>query len=678
MALDTMNAAPDLATMSDEDLMKMLSGPQEVLQEQKQQEDLSEMSDDALQQLLLTMPVEEEPFVEDQDLSQLSDRELQVGLASTPEDPEEEETSFAEDVGIVSKDMAIQALNGIRNGLIEIGELGVDLYGAEKGATPREMFPEAETAAGAVASDVSRFITGYTVGGAPLKGIGALAGAGRYVNALLEGSVRGFVGDYAVTSDEDKTLGNMAQEYGADNMLVNTLAVHEDDSLHVKKLKNATEGVLLGSILETGFEGARQVWKYETTSKKLGKAIDEEFDNAAEQYTAVISDQGRILMEETPRVGAQGVMDDIQAKQIEEIVDQKMAMLKEARAAFEEEEALFKPLKTGDSLATRKEIHQDLNVAKKESKRLDKEITKATKELEKATNQLEKLPIPKDVVLKENQSGVVTALTDESTNIADSVRVGDSPMSRIYREAQHKQARARQHLETLHGDRVMNEQSIIDNKYLLRELTEDAQAAAALRNREALAIQGPIPPQYADMVIEDAMPLAAKVDVTAKAKSPRRIDRPNARLNKELPTNEFDAVVDDLINKKRPFGKTLERLRRFGSLLFLRSADSMRTLSDVSPTAAKLANRIRFDTSVNAKKVGQYSFTESAQFMAGRYKSRLKDTLTDFLDDVDFTRSGKLTPEANLNIVRAIRGVKDDTVPERYTEAAGSIRDLLH
>lgn len=599
----------------------------------------------------------------------------------------EPEPEFWENVGDIAGDVALQTLSGAREGLISLSHTILPMYGIDPETLPkpREQFDAPEGSAGEVAKEISRFVSGFVVGGAPLKGIGMAVNGPRFVKTLVEGSTRGFVGDYGVTEFHHKTLATLAKENGADNFLTNFLAIDEDDSLSIRKFKGATEGVLFGTTLSSVFEfGVKPAAKALSTAVKgdkgrLGKAIDDAFTFSEEsmpRYEAVVTDNGNIALSARPQSSGQQVMDDVQTLQIQDTVDRKMKILAERREAHEESKKLFEPMQTRESLATRREIGQDSNVIKMEMKTNKKAITVAEKELEVATKKLENAPIPKAVL-----GGIKTPDLSPTAPTREAIQAR-GPISNIYEELLRSQQAAVKKLTRLNDEKLSLSENLINNQYLKRELTEDAQTAAALRNKEALRIKGPLPPRYEEITLADLTPIAAKIDPATKARVPRRLAQPLRRLSEEqsstpLATNEYDALVDDVIDKRRPIDKLQRVLRNAGSFFILRSADSMKSLAQVSPTAAKLSNMIRHDTTSLAKQEGQYSYTESVQFTSGKYKTRMKDALAEGLDDSDFTMFGNLTPETNLNVVRYLRGVDLDNIPAKHKAVGEKLRKVL-
>lgn len=671
MAIDFTQGLDGLSDAELQAQLDALEAPQPDVQEEQVSAplDFSTMTDEQINAQLAALEGTEDPA---------------APTAGTPLEKEEDvtdvpEQGFWEEVGDISADVGLQAVSGIRQGLIGMAHTVLPLYGIDPEDTVRrEQFDEPEGTAGQVTKDVTRFITGYTVGGAPLKGMGMLVSGAKYVKALIEGSVRGFVGDYLVTSAEDKTMANYLKDNGADNLLVTSLAVNEDDSLTIKKLKGATEGVILGATLSSVFEyglkpAAKVVFK---ADGELKEAIEEAFtisDEAFPGYKADVSDNGTVVMVAKSNRTGQDAMDDLQTTQIEETVDRKMKILNERRAAFDEEQALAAPLKTGESLKARKQAKKNLFIVKNDLKNTEKDIVKAQANFVRATERLEQAPIPKSVIDEDLAEVAVPGPKDP---------IGEG--GSIYRELTNAQKDAVSALDTLQELRLKQMEDITGQQFILRELTEDAQAAAALRNKEALRINGPIPPQYEEITLKGLEPLATnRVDPAKKARAPRRVSQPGQRLpasarENPLPTNEFDVLVEDAFNLPRPIERIQAKLREVGSIFILRSADSMKSLAKVSPSAARLANKIRFDTSSRSRKAGKYSYTESVQFMSGRYKAKMKDVLADVLGDNDLTRFGNLTREANRNIVRALRGIDTGNIPAHHLEVAKRIRTVLN
>ncbi len=627
---------------------------------------------------------------------QLSDAELDAQIAAmeaqlAPKQQSEEavtenpaeEKGFWEEVGDIAGDVTTQAISGFREGGIEFANMVLPLYGVTPTRSP-EKFDAPEGTAGQITKDITRFVSGYTVfGGGFIKGVGAGVKGSIYLKAAVEGSVRGFVGDYSVTNAQDKTIGNLLKEGGADNMLVTALAVNEDDPLHVKKFKGAFEGVMLGNILSSAYEfGVKPAAKVgfdklvDVRQAKLDKETEDLFlidSTEFPEHTAMVADNGSVVMVTKPNNSGQQVMDDLQALQVQDTVDRKMKVLGERRAKFDEEQALADPLKTGDSLKARKQAKKNLFVASKELARIDGEIVKAEEAFAEATKRLDNAPIPKSVI---DEDIAEVAIPGPAGPITE----GGS----LYRELVTNQKNILESLDNLHTNKLQVMEDVTGQKFILRELTEDAQAAAALRNKEALRLRGPMPPQYSEIVLEDIIPLAtAKVDPARKVRVPRRIPQPMQRLSPDaadnmMPTNEWDALTHDLFNLPRPIENLMRRVRSLGSTVILRSADSMKSLAKVSRTAAHLSNMIRFDTSSRARKAGNFSYTENAQFMSGKYKANMADVLTKFMKDEDLTRFGNLAPAANKSIARLLRGIDVDNAPEHHKQAAEKLREVLN
>jgi len=683
----------DPEQMTDAQLDALLLEQQDILQ---QETSFDQMSEEELDTYL----AENEPEEKEED--PLADRSFDVpdtegDFVGKPSDvpPVKEGADFWEDVSDVSKDIAIQTVAGINAGGQEIMNTVTGFLVNERPFKDRNIFGDAETTAGGIAESVARFGTGFAV--APVKALGFSVQGSRALNTLVQGSARGFVGDYAVTNAQDKTTANLMKELGADNFIVNALAVNEDDSLHTVKFKSGLDGIILGfgigSIFEYGLKPAAKIVGDKVTDTKIGidmlteskKArLDRETEDLFQiadtdfpQHVPVVSADGTITLAAKSPSSGQQVMDDIQALQIQDTVDRKMVILKERRAKFEEDQAVMDPLKTGESLKTRKQAKQNIFVIEKDIERLDKDIIKAEEALEEATKRLDNTPIPKSVIDEDLAEQAVPGPAGQVTE-------GGS----IYRELATNQKNILESLDNLQKNKLQAMEDITGQKFILRELTDDAQAAKALRNKEALRLRGPLPPQYEEIVLEDLIPLAAgkaagKVDASKKAQVPRPISQPVQRLNPDaaenmLPTNEWDALGHNLFHLPRPIERVWAKVNELGSSVIFRSADSMKSLGTVSRTAAHLSNMLRHDTSRKAKKAGNYGYTESVQFLSGKYKADMSDTIQKFLKDEDLTRWGNLTPAANKSIARILRGIDVENAPAHHRRAAERLREILN
>jgi hypothetical protein len=261
--------------------------------------------------------------------------------------------------------------------------------------------------------------------------------------------------------------------------------------------------------------------------------------------------------------------------------------------------------------------------------------------------------------------------------------------------------------------------NIIESKYFLKEIADEVQLNAAIR--KGLAIRLDLTPRYKAVDFLEEGPILGKIsdDELAKLRVQHKVDgkftlfstdgMKFSRVAKNTqrgaaakmlgktpaiedvssigrtmdtrpqPSTVNDALVEDLFFKQRGTSvpdKILNVVRDIGSTLWYRSTDRLKSLAEVSPTAGKLANTLRHDAVHMGPEAGQYSYTESTQYMIGKFSTKLRDAFAQ-LDNSNKTYRGKLTDDANDRIWNWLNGVSREELPEDMLGVAREVRGIL-
>lgn len=113
------------------------------------------------------------------------------------------------------------------------------------------------TTTGHVAEGISNFVVGFIGAGKFLKGAKLLQGAGRGMG-LLRGAAQGAITDFTAFDPMEERLSNLVQSCPSlENPLTSALAAKADDTRWEGRLKNAAEGLVMGTALDLLVESVR-------------------------------------------------------------------------------------------------------------------------------------------------------------------------------------------------------------------------------------------------------------------------------------------------------------------------------------------------------------------------------------------------------------------------------------
>ena len=251
----------------------------------------------------------------------------QEGEAATPS-PVEDGPSMEAPSGVVGfvDEAARAVVGGVRNGLQEVGETvqwaaegvgnavtrGHDVYYTGNDGfewlTEEEVMkrddvpawqtrdligetlvlpemPDTRTVAGSMGEGVAQFVTGFAVGGKPLKGLKTVTKSGTAIKAMVQGAVTDFI---AFDAHEARFSDFLRDNLGLADPITEYLSADEDDSVLEGKLKNAVEGLGMGVATDAlvrvfkAFKFARKV-KVKDGPEAAAKVMAEEIGKAADE-----------------------------------------------------------------------------------------------------------------------------------------------------------------------------------------------------------------------------------------------------------------------------------------------------------------------------------------------------------------------------------------------------------
>jgi len=113
--------------------------------------------------------------------------------------------------------------------------------------------PKQETTTGSIIRGISEFASAMVPAGRILKSAGV-------VNGVLRSATAGAIADLTITSEGDKRLSDLIQQYpGLENPITDYLSTKPDDTLAETKFKTAIEGLALGASGELLLGGLRKL-----------------------------------------------------------------------------------------------------------------------------------------------------------------------------------------------------------------------------------------------------------------------------------------------------------------------------------------------------------------------------------------------------------------------------------
>lgn len=161
--------------------------------------------------------------------------------------------------------------------------LADDALEAATGLTAEQIIPVPVTALGKVTSSLTQFIAGMA-GAGKLTGLRGVAG----------GFANGAIADAVVFDPEGGNLSRlMADNDFAVPLLTEALATDPDDPEWMNRMRNATEGVVAGALVETTIRGFRAI----ALSRRAAQSGDEAAIKEAEEFTAQVADEAQDILD---------------------------------------------------------------------------------------------------------------------------------------------------------------------------------------------------------------------------------------------------------------------------------------------------------------------------------------------------------------------------------------------
>ena len=178
------------------------------------------------------------------------------------------------------------AARGAARGLDEIGDI----------VLPDDWFEVSDYRSGGfsgIVEGISQFAVGFLIpGGIVGKGVSTVAKgakAGSFLskaanfankNMVVNGMLKGAAADMAAFDPHEHRLSNVLEQFDnplANNAITQFLAADPNDSAAAGRLKNALEGLALGSVTDTLLAGLRSFKAHKTAKAKLtGEATPEQ------------------------------------------------------------------------------------------------------------------------------------------------------------------------------------------------------------------------------------------------------------------------------------------------------------------------------------------------------------------------------------------------------------------
>lgn len=191
-----------------------------------------------------------------------------------------------EDEPSLVADIALAPVRGVLDAAEEVAQL-VTFNNVSDGTI--NFLGDSKTTAGGVVQSATSFLAGFTPGFGYLSALSKankLAKLGKVglmlAKAPVRGAVAGAIADFAVFDEHQKRLSNLIEDFPQlQNPITDYLAEKDDDGLFAGRVKNALEGLVVGSAVEGVIKGIKGL-KGARTAVETGNAAEAKkiLDNA--------------------------------------------------------------------------------------------------------------------------------------------------------------------------------------------------------------------------------------------------------------------------------------------------------------------------------------------------------------------------------------------------------------